>query len=247
MKNFSWLTDCHISSSIIDSWRLVARIAVVTINSAMGGATSSVLIGLVLSRRRGYVLDIGELCACLLGGLVAICASCANIRPWEALVIGFIAGFVTLGFDALISNMKIDDPVGCFAVHWGAGLWGVIAAAFFADHPDPNLSGIFRKGNGAVLGWNILCATIITVWSFGVALVVFLLLKITIGLRITPEEEREGLDRVDHDIVHLSYQQYIEQYHRALGTRGLGTNKEKSRDNNKLGKVNNGVQLTKFA
>ena len=57
-------------------------------------------------------------------------------------------------------------------MHWGAGLWGVIAAAFFADGNAPSHNGIFRGGTGEALGWNILCALTITVWSGGVSFLI---------------------------------------------------------------------------
>jgi len=188
-----------------DRWKLVSRIAVVTLNAAMGGAASGIIFNLVLSKKRGIMIDIGEVCAALLGGLVAICAPCANIHPWEALVIGFIAGFVTIGFIYLTNALEIDDPVGAFAVHWGAGLWGVIAAAFFGDGNGPSHNGIFHGGSGLVLGWNIVCALTITVWSFGVSVLIFLGLKYTLGLRISVEEELLGLDIVDHNVNHDPY------------------------------------------
>ena len=78
--------------------------------------------------------------------------------------------FITVVY--LLDALRIDDPVGCFAVHWGAGLWGVIAAAFFSHGLPPSHNGIFRGGTGEVLGWNILCALTVTVWSFGVSAIV---------------------------------------------------------------------------
>jgi len=204
---WGWLGFNGGASFIIsgNAWKQVGQILVITLNAAMGGAAAAIILNLALSKKRGILMDIGEVCAALLGALVAICAPCNNIHPWEALVIGFIGGLVTIGFIYLLNYLHIDDPVGCFAVHWGAGLWGVIAAAFFADGLPPSHNGIFRGGTGEVLGWNILEAIIISVWSFGCAGIVFLTLKYTIGLRISEEEEILGLDVIDHNVDHSPY------------------------------------------
>ena len=72
----------------------------------------------------------------------------------------------------LLDLLRVDDPVGCVGVHWGAGLWAMIATGFFASTKDPATSGIFRKGDGRLLGWNILASITVTVWSFGMSAIV---------------------------------------------------------------------------
>jgi len=183
------------------NWRTVGRVAVVTMNGAMGGGVGAVLYNLLLMKWRHYILDIGEFTAGILGGLVAITAPANLIRPWEGLVIGLIGALVAIGFIKLLDKLHIDDPVGCFGVHWGAGLWGMIATGFFASTTDPNTSGVFRKGNGQLLGWNLLACLTITVWSFGCAAIVFAVLKYTIGIRLEPDEELRGSDAIEHGIL----------------------------------------------
>lgn len=192
------------------TWQLVARISVVTVNCAMAGAFSAIVVSFIRSPWRGYLLDIGEVCGSLLGGLVAICSPAANIRPWEALIIGLLGGLTVIGSNEIMFKLKVDDPVGAFSVHWSAGFVGLILAGFFADHADPNKAGVFRLGNGKVLGWNILEGLVVTVWSFGVSMIVFMALKYTIGLRVTPEEEYMGSDGHDHNVLKMEYT--LEEY-----------------------------------
>jgi len=182
------------------NWKTVGRVAVVTMNGAMGGGICAVVLNLLLIRKRKYILDIGDFTAGILGGLVSITAPANLIRPWEGLVIGGIGGLVALAIIKLLDKLHIDDPVGCFGVHWGAGLWAMIATGFFASTSDPATSGVFRKGNGELLGWNMLAALTITLWSFGCAGIVFLTLKYTIGIRLSPEDELKGSDQVEHNI-----------------------------------------------
>jgi len=185
-----------------NNWRTVGRVAVVTMNGAMGGGIAAVVLNLTLHifKWRKYILDIGEFTAGILGGLVAITAPANLIRPWEGLVIGFIGAFVAIGFIKLLDKLHIDDPVGCFGVHWGAGLWGMIATGFFASTTDPKTSGVFRNGTGEMLGWNCLAALVITAWCFGCAAIVFTILKYTLGIRLDPEDELRGSDQVEHNI-----------------------------------------------
>ena len=58
--------------------------------------------------------------------------------------------------------MKVDDPVGCIGVHWGSGLWGMIATGLFGMD-----GGVFRGGDGTMLGYNLVACIVVTLWSFG--------------------------------------------------------------------------------
>jgi len=187
------------------NWRVVGRVAVVTMNGAIGGGTSAVLFNLILEafKWRHYILDVGDFTAGILGGLVAITAPANLIRPWEGLVIGFIGSFVALMVIKLLNKLHIDDPVGCVGVHWGGGLWAMIATGFFASTKEPSTSGVFRKGDGTLLGWNLLAALTVTAWSFGCSFIVFMALKYIpfLGIRLDEDEEIRGSDEVEHNIV----------------------------------------------
>lgn len=74
---------------------------------------------------------------------------------------------------------KIDDPVGCIGVHWGAGVWAMIATGLFAEKGDPTsnrMNGVFRKGSGELLGWNMLAILVVTLWSGGLAAITVMFL-----------------------------------------------------------------------
>ena len=73
---------------------------------------------------------------------------------------------------AIINKMKIDDPVGSFAVHHAAGIWGMIATGFFAEGDKPENSGIFRHGDGNVLAYNIVAMLVVTVWNGGLTAII---------------------------------------------------------------------------
>ena len=123
----------------------------------------------------------------ILAGLVSITAGCANVEPYAAFIIGLIGGLVYICFSLLMEVLKIDDPLDAFAVHGGAGLWGVIALGFFH-----NQDGLFYGGNGELLGWQIAGVLSIAVWTAFWSILTFGLLKIFGKLRISKEEEIAG-------------------------------------------------------
>lgn len=216
------------------NWRVAGRVAVVTMNGAIGGGAQAVLLNLLLevTKLRHYILDVGDFTAGILGGLVSITAPANLIRPWEGLVIGFIGSFFALMIIKLLNKLHIDDPVGCIGVHWGAGLWAMIATGFFASTTDPQTSGVFRKGDGSLLGWNLLAAVTVTVWSFGCSAIAFTALKYTVGIRMTEGEELRGSDEVEHNIVDPEGE---EKTSKALGrkvvkTRALSNNTTEDED-----------------
>jgi len=183
-----------------DTWMTTSRVAVVTMNGGIGGGLSGIALDLVMQLKRKYFLNIPELVCGALGGLVAITCSANVIRPWEAIVIGFIGGFFANGAVAILYKLKIDDPVGSFGVHYAAGLWGMIATGFFAQGDTAKNSGIFRHGDGTLLGYNLLACVSVTVWCGGLTAIVFTTLHFTLGIRITEDEERLGSDLVEHGI-----------------------------------------------
>ena len=131
-----------------------------------------------------------------LAGLVAITAGCANVDAIGAFVIGAIAGvLVCVAVYFIEDKLKVDDPVGAVAVHGCNGIWGTIAVGFF-DYNDGLLYGggvhhllIQLLGIACIAGWTIITMTI-----------VFTVLKKTIGLRVSAQEEMEGLDSSEHGL-----------------------------------------------
>ncbi len=123
-----------------------------------------------------------------LAGLVAITAPCNNVTPANAVVIGLFAGVLVVCSVLIIDRIGVDDPVGAVSVHAVNGVWGTLAAAIF------NIEGFTLHQLGVqALG----CATAF-VWTFSTAYVLFRIIKATMGLRVTAEEEIEGLDIGEH-------------------------------------------------
>ncbi|MHC4985667.1 MAG: ammonium transporter [Planctomycetota bacterium] len=136
-----------------------------------------------------------------LAGLVAITAPCAFVDPWAAMVIGVVGGLVVVIGVALLDKIHVDDPVGAVAVHGMNGLWGTLAVGLFATPAlkmDSMSAGLFYGGGSAQLGIQALG----TFACAGFALVamgsVFMLIKSTVGLRVSKDEELRGLDIGEH-------------------------------------------------
>ena len=123
-----------------------------------------------------------------LAGLVAITAGCANVSPGSAIVIGAVAGVLVVFAVLFFDRIRIDDPVGAVSVHGVNGAWGTLAAGIF------NIGGT----SAAMIGVQVLGIAVCFVWTFATALALFKLIDLTIGLRVSPEEEAEGLDPAEH-------------------------------------------------
>ncbi len=123
-----------------------------------------------------------------LAGLVAITSPCATVYPLNAVMIGATAGIIVVSSVIFFDRIKIDDPVGAISVHGVNGAWGTLAA------------GMFRMGgtSAKIIGVQLLGIGTCFVWTFCTAFILFKAIEKTIGLRITPEEEREGLDISEH-------------------------------------------------
>ncbi len=123
-----------------------------------------------------------------LAGLVAITAGCASVSPSSAIIIGSVAGVMVVFSVVFIDRIRIDDPVGAISVHGVNGAWGTLAAGIF------NMGGTSFK----IIGVQALGIASAFVWTFVMAFIVFKVIDMTIGLRVSPEEEAEGLDYVEH-------------------------------------------------
>ncbi|MEZ4618533.1 MAG: hypothetical protein R2867_23875 [Caldilineaceae bacterium] len=120
-----------------------------------------------------------------LGGLVGITANCDVVTNGSAMIIGAVAGVLVIVATSALEKAKIDDPVGAFPVHGVCGMWGGIAAGIFG---------------GQSLVAQITGSVAIPVWAFVMGLVLFAILKGIGVLRVSPEEEMEGLDLSEHGV-----------------------------------------------
>ena len=146
-----------------------------------------------------------------LAGLVAITAPCDVTDAFGAIVIGIVAGLlVVFGVWLLDYKLRIDDPVGAVAVHMMNGIWGTIAVGLFATNTAPGYSiadasgnelvGLFYGGGLKLLGLQLIGFVSVAAWTAVTITIVFLIIKATVGLRVTEEEEIVGLDAKEHGL-----------------------------------------------
>lgn len=141
-----------------------------------------------------------------LAGLVAITAPCDVTDCFGAIVIGIVAGLlVCFGVWFCDYVIHVDDPVGAVAVHMLNGFWGTIAVGLFATpsapgNEDTGLVGLFYGGGFHALGIQLLGLGSIIIWTAVTITFAFLLIKVTIGLRVSEEEEIVGLDVKEHGL-----------------------------------------------
>lgn len=172
----------------------LAVIAVTTNLAAAAGTVSALITAWIKFGKP----DAGMALNGCLAGLVAITAPCANVSPLSAILIGLIGGFLVVIAVITIENMGVDDPVGAVSVHAVNGVWGTLSVGLFAEKAFGGVDGLFFGG-----GFNQLFAQMIGVgacflWTFGTCFILFKVIQATIGLRVSPEEEMDGLDVGEH-------------------------------------------------
>ena len=146
-----------------------------------------------------------------LAGLVAITAPCDVTDAFGAICIGAVAGLlVVFGVWLLDYKLRVDDPVGAVAVHCMNGIWGTLSVGLFATDKAPaysiadsagnTLTGLFYGGGFKLLSLQLLGFAAVAVWTAVTITLTFLLIKKTVGLRASREEELIGLDRTEHGL-----------------------------------------------
>lgn len=139
-----------------------------------------------------------------LAGLVAITAPCDVTDCLGAIIIGFVSGLlVVFGVWLLDYKLHVDDPVGAVAVHMMNGMWGTIAVGLFATTSAPGndtIKGLFYGGGFKQLGIQLLGFITVAAWTAVTITIAFVIIKKTIGLRVTEEEEIVGLDSMEHGL-----------------------------------------------
>ena len=139
-----------------------------------------------------------------LAGLVAITAPCDVTDVTGAIIIGAVAGLlVVFGVWFLDNKLRVDDPVGAVAVHCLNGIWGTIAVGLFATTSAPgndSVVGLFYGGGFRQLGIQLVGFASVAAWTAVMITITFLVIKSTIGIRVTEEEEVVGLDSCEHGL-----------------------------------------------
>jgi Amt family ammonium transporter len=178
----------------------VMTVAVNTMLAAVAGAfATTVTIWLVAGKPDLAMIGNGAL-----AGLVAITAPCGAVNAGMSLVIGAVGGVIVVFSVLFFDKIRIDDPVGAISVHGVCGAWGVLSVGLFARYDDAFLgredAGLFYGGGFEQLAVQFLMVLIIAAWVAITSGLVFLALKSTIGLRVSREEEIEGLDVLEHGL-----------------------------------------------
>jgi Amt family ammonium transporter len=162
-------------------------IALIFVNTSLAAAAASTL-AMITSWIKFGKPEVGMSLNGVLAGLVAITSPCASVTPLSAVVIGSAAGVIVVLSVLFFDKIKVDDPVGAISVHGVCGAWGTLAA------------GIFHMGGTSlkIIGVQLLGIAACFLWVFPLAFGLFKLIDKTVGLRVSPEEELEGLDLAEH-------------------------------------------------
>jgi Amt family ammonium transporter len=158
----------------------IATPAVTTTLAASAGALGAMFTAWIITGKP----DVGFTLNGVLAGLVGVTAGTASLSFGGSILVGLIAGVVMVFSVMALEKVGIDDPVGAISVHGTAGLWGLIAVGLLTS--DANI------------GIQLVGALAIATWAFGTSFLVFKVIDLTVGMRVTPTEEREGLDRSEH-------------------------------------------------
>ncbi len=161
---------------------MVSLVLVTTAMGACGGAIGGHLGGKMIMKR----MDFGMVLNGVLAGLVGVTAGADIITPLEALIIGFLAGVLVVISVVTLDRYRLDDCVGAVSVHLTCGIWGTLATGIFGEGASfmPQLYGVLICGAAAAGG----------------AFIIFKVLQLTMGLRVSEQHEIEGLDSHEHGI-----------------------------------------------
>jgi Amt family ammonium transporter len=171
----------------------IAHVAVTTTLAAGTGAIGAMILSWIWFGKPDPSMTMNG----ALAGLVAITAPCGVATPFGAVIIGLIAGIIVVASVELFDKVfKIDDPVGAISVHGIAGVWGTLSVGLFGATSDH--LGLFYGGGLHQLGVQALGVVAVFAWVFGTTMILFSIIKKVIGLRVSEEEEIQGLDIGEH-------------------------------------------------
>ncbi|PUB79693.1 MAG: ammonium transporter [gamma proteobacterium symbiont of Ctena orbiculata] len=192
---FGFNGGSELKISDIGEANAVAAVFVNTNAAAAGGVVAALLTARALFGKADLTMALNG----ALAGLVAITAEPLTPVPLEATLIGAVGGLLVVFSIITMDKIKIDDPVGAISVHGVVGMWGLIAVPL--------------TNSDASIGPQLLGLGVIFAWTFVASLVVWLILKIVMGIRVSEEEEYEGVDLGECG---------LEAYPEFTGNRGSG-------------------------
>lgn len=194
---FGWFGFNPGSTMAVGDGSAIAHIAVTTNTAAiMAIITSTITAWFLLGKP-----DLSMIVNGALAGLVAVTAGCAFVSVPSAAIIGSIAGVLVVFAVTIFDKLKIDDPVGATSVHLVNGVFGTIAVGLFAEDGITGTAtgnGLFMGGGTKLLMAQLTGVVTVAVFTFVISLVLWYIIKATMGLRVSREEELEGLDIGEH-------------------------------------------------
>ncbi len=192
---FGWFGFNPGSTLSVGDGSLIGRVA---INTNLAAAAGGILAMITVWKMFGKP-DLSMAMNGALAGLVAITASCAFVEPWAALLIGAIAGIIVVLGVVLLDKLRIDDPVGAVPVHGLNGVWGTLALGIFGQKSLGLANeGLIYGGGLKQLAIQLVGVSAVIIFVVVAMGIVFTIIKRTIGLRVTREEELKGLDIGEH-------------------------------------------------
>lgn len=162
--------------------KAVSFVFVTTSLAACAGAVTSIVASWLLLKKPDVSMALNG----ILAGLVGITAGADTVSEFYSIIIGGIAGLIVVVSILAFDKIRMDDPVGAISVHGICGIWGTIAVGIFSF--DPGHSVVVQAIGTLSIG----------AFAFVFSFVVFLILKVTMGIRVSPEEEEQGLDLSEH-------------------------------------------------
>jgi Amt family ammonium transporter len=161
---------------------LVSLVFVTTSLAAAAGALASIFTSMIYLKKPDVSMALNG----ILAGLVGITAGADSVTWVGAILIGLVAGCIVVFAIVIIDRIQIDDPVGAISVHGVCGLWGTIAVGIFSTNPEHSV------------GTQIVGTLSYALFAFVTSMILASIVKATIGLRVSAEEEEEGLDMGEH-------------------------------------------------
>ena len=170
----------------------ISHVAMTTNLACAAAVLSSTVLAWLMLGKPDFTMTVNG----ALAGLVAITAPCAFVSIPASAIIGVIAGIIVVFSVIFFDRRKIDDPVGALSVHLANGIWGTLAVGLFAtsEAPGGGASGLFHGGGFASLQAQVIGIVVVGAFTLAVSLLAWFIIKATLGLRVTPEDEARGLD-----------------------------------------------------
>jgi ammonium transporter, Amt family len=161
---------------------LVSRVFVTTAMAGFAGGLGAIFTSWIVLKKPDLSMGLNG----MLAGLVGITAGADVINPWQAVLVGLIAGGIVVASVLFFDKIKIDDPVGAVSVHGVCGIWGTLAVGIFSTNAEHSF------------GTQLIGTLSIGAFAFVTSGALFLILKMVMGVRVDAQEESEGLDVAEH-------------------------------------------------